>query len=76
MDNVINFPNNNQVLFNPELRTKIEEGLKPFTDKPAEAATTLEQVFCAYAIYLAKRFAENLGRKIGEKIASKIASNE
>lgn len=76
MDNVIKFPGNTPTIFNPELRTRIEEGLKPFTDKPAEATNTLEQVFCTYAVHLTKRFAEAMGKKLGEKIASKIASNE
>ena len=76
MDNVIKFPNNSTTILNPELRTRIEDGLKPFTDKPVEATTTIEQVICTYAIYLAKRFAETMGKKLGDKIASKIASNE
>lgn len=74
MDNVIKFPNK-QPIFNQELRQKLEDGVKEFTEKPEETVTRVEQVICAWIVLGVRRFAESMGKKLGEKVMSKV-SNE
>lgn len=73
-DNVIKFPNKNP-LFNSELRTKLETGVRPYTEKPEETVMTVEQIICAHLVMGARRLAERLGKKVGEAIMKKV-SNE
>lgn len=73
-ENVIKFPSK-QPLFNQDLRQKLETGMQGYTEKPVEAVNTAEQIICTWIVAVARRFAENLGRKIGEKIVNKVTSN-
>jgi hypothetical protein len=72
-ENVVQFPkHSNHALFNNGLRSKLEDGMKPFTEKSAEAVETLEQVLCTYLVTAVRSFAMRLATRAGEKAAKKV----
>jgi hypothetical protein len=71
--NVVNFPKqSNHALFNSGLRSKLEDGMKPFTEKHVEAVETLEHVLCTYLVTAVRSFAMRLATRAGEKAAKKV----
>jgi hypothetical protein len=75
MDNVLQFRAKG-ALFSNELKQKLETGVRPFTEKPEETITTVEQVICTHIVAAVRRIAENLGRKFGEKIVEKVSNGQ
>ena len=57
-------------VFAPELRGSLESGIKPYTEKPSEAVTAVEQIICTHLVELARRGAAKLARWVGEKITN------
>lgn len=74
-DNVIPL-HGKKVLFSPDLRSSLETGVTPFTEKPAETVTTVEQIICTHIVSTVRRVAENLGRQFGQKIVKAVSNGE
>lgn len=69
-DNLIKFPSHS--IIGNELRAKLEAGLKPVTDKPAEVIATFEQILCTYLVVNLKKAAS----KIAAKIVSRLSDED
>ena len=71
--NVLPFPGK-PAIFNAELRSRLESGIAPFTDKQAAAVTTMEQIICTFIVARARSFCTDLAQRWGVKAAKKIAN--
>lgn len=60
-------------LFGNELKQKLETSVRPFTEKPEETISTVEQVICTHLVAAVRRIAEHFGRKTGEWMVGKVA---
>jgi hypothetical protein len=59
-------------VFGPGLREKLEESVKPYTDKPTEAVSSLENAFCVFLVSGAAALASKLGELAGRKVAEAV----
>lgn len=63
-------------VFAPELRMKLEHGMRGFTEKPSEAVSNVEQVICAHLISAVRGWAWRLGDRIGNRIADSVLGED
>lgn len=63
-------------LFAPALRAKLERGLEEFSERPVEAATSMEQIICAHIISSVRGWAWRFGSRLGNRIADKMLGEE
>jgi len=71
--NVIDFNRyRSYALFAPPLRQKLEAGVTAYTDRPAEAVSSVEQIICTHLVAFCREFAVRMGTRAGEKLAGKM----
>jgi hypothetical protein len=63
-------------LFAPELREKLEDGMKGYTEKHSEAVMNIEQVICAHIVSAVRGWAWGLGERLGNRIADKVLGED
>ncbi len=71
--NVIDFNSRrnrkNYALFAPELRGKLEHGMRGYSEKPVEAVDNFEQIICAHMVSAVRGLAWKFGERLGNRIA-------
>lgn len=55
-------------LFGAELRGKIEQNLEGYTEKPKEAAVSVEQAISHYFVTKVSAFAKDLGERFAKAV--------
>lgn len=63
-------------IFAPELRMKLENGMRGYTEKPVEAVANVEQVICAHMISAVRGWAWKLGERLGNRISDGLLGKE
>lgn len=57
-------------IFAPELRSNIEAGIKPLTEKPVEVVNEVEKIICTQLVLVVRRAAAQLANWVGGKITN------
>lgn len=58
-------------IFSSEQRKRLEDSVKPHTDKPDLAVSALEQMICVFFVEVARRVAVALGNKVAHALSGK-----
>ena len=76
-DNVIDFKTKSP-LFNPGLKTDIEDGISPFLtegEDPVKAVSVVEQIICTAIVHAARAIATKLATKVANLFTGDTSSS-
>jgi hypothetical protein len=58
-------------IFPDHLRRRLEESVKPHTEKPDQAISSVEQALCVFLVEVARKTAIALGKKLSQVMSGK-----
>lgn len=72
MDNVVDIGKNRpNPIFNGSFRQRVENGIRPQTEKPEEVVRTIENMICAEIVTVVRVFVTRLFSKAGDSFGGK-----